>query len=246
MAHLEIIPHHSNGDAAAVHAIANITVESEGESRPSRIRLPYRDVHKFYKDGLEAGKVPKMLWKMLQELGYEKQPEYFGTQIAYEGSEPVWHVQVDIFTPKPLRRVFEVEKIHATIAPRRSFNAGICDAGHQSYMVTRSRHCQVLDGTKNAHFPQRASGSMYIHVELIQDESNFKLKKQVALTATMTKELDSTTEEVEFWQGKYEEAMKTIQKMKRHCPQALETLSDGETEEFSPHSPPRKMVFHPS
>jgi hypothetical protein len=54
------------------------------------------------------------------------------------------------------------------------------------------------------------SGSTYIHVELVQDERNFKLKKQVALSATLTKELDSTTEEVEFWQGKYEEAMKTI------------------------------------
>jgi hypothetical protein len=37
----------------------------------------------------------------LQELGYEKQPEYFGTQVTYEGSEPVWHVQLYIFTPKP-------------------------------------------------------------------------------------------------------------------------------------------------
>jgi hypothetical protein len=65
MAHLKIIPHHSNDGAAATHVIANITMESEGESRPSRIRLPYRDVHKFRNDGLEAGKFPKMLWKML-------------------------------------------------------------------------------------------------------------------------------------------------------------------------------------
>jgi hypothetical protein len=61
-----------------------------------------------------------------------------------------------------------------------------------------------------AHFPQRASGSAYIHVKPVQDEGNFKLKKQVTLTATLTMELDSTTEEVEFWHGKYEEAMKTI------------------------------------
>jgi hypothetical protein len=71
---------------------------------------------------------------------------------------------------------------------------------------------------------------------------NFKLKNQVALTATLTKELDSTTEEVEFWQGKYEEAMKNIRKMKHHCPQDWETHSDEETEEFSLHSPPRKMA----
>jgi hypothetical protein len=69
------------------------------------------------------------------------------------------------------------------------------------------------------------------------------LRTQVALTATLTKALDSTTEEVEFWQGKYEEAMKTIQKMKRHCPQDWETLSDGETEKFSSHSPPRKTAM---
>jgi hypothetical protein len=114
-----------------------------------------------------------------------------------------------------------VKKIHAAIASRRSFNAGICDAACQAYMVIRSRHCQLLDGTEYAHFPQRASGSAYIHVEHVQEEGNFKLKKQVALTATLTKELDSTTEEVEFWQGKCEEAMKTIRKMKHRYPQDL-------------------------
>jgi hypothetical protein len=241
MTHLEIIPH-ANDDVAAVHAMENIAMESEGESRPSRIHLPYRDVRKFHNDGLEAGKIPKMLWKMLQELGYEKQPEYFGTRITYEGSEPVWHVQVYIFTPKPFRGVYEVEKIYAAIASRRSFPAGICDATRQAYMVVRSRHCQLLDGTDYAHFPQRASGSAYIHAKLIQEEGNFKLKKQVALTTALTKELDSTTEEVEFWQEKYEEAMRTIRKVKRRHPQDLETLSDEETEEFTPNSPPRKMA----
>jgi hypothetical protein len=95
-----------------------------------------------------------MLWKMLQELGYEKQPKYYRTQLTYEGSEPMWHVQVYIFTAKPLRGVFEVEKIHAAIAPRRTFYAGICDAVRQAYMVTHSRHHQILDGTEYAHFPQ--------------------------------------------------------------------------------------------
>jgi hypothetical protein len=47
-------------------------------------------------------------------------------------------------------------------------------------------------------------------VELVLDSRNFKLKKQVDLTNVLTKELDSTTEEVEFWQEKYEEAMKII------------------------------------
>jgi hypothetical protein len=89
MAHLEIIPHHSNDDAALAHAIANISMESEGESRASRICLPYWDFHKFCNNGLEAGNIPKMLWKMLQEPGYEKQPEYFGTQVTYQGSETV-------------------------------------------------------------------------------------------------------------------------------------------------------------
>jgi hypothetical protein len=135
-----------------------------------------------------------------------------------------------------------VEKNHVTIASRCSFHTGIRDPARQAYMVIHSHHCQLLDGIEYAHFPQRASGSACIHVEPVQDEGNFKLKKQVALTATLTKELDSTTEEVEFWQGKYEEAMKTIRKMKHHYPQDLETLSDEETEEFSLHSSPRKIA----
>jgi hypothetical protein len=154
VAHVEVSPHHSNNDVAVVHAIGNIAMESEGESRPSRIHLPYQDVRKLCNDGLEAGKFPKMLWKMLQELGYEKQPEYFGTQVTYEGSEPVWHTQVYIFTPKTLRGVYEVGKIHAAIASRRSFSAGICDAAHQAYMVIRSCHYQLLDGMEYAHFTQ--------------------------------------------------------------------------------------------
>jgi hypothetical protein len=47
-------------------------------------------------------------------------------------------------------------------------------------------------------------------VESVPDSSNFKLKRQVELTTVLTKELDSTMEEVEFWQEKYDEVMKTI------------------------------------
>jgi hypothetical protein len=94
-----------------------------------------------------------MLWKILQELGYEKQLRYYGTQVTYEGSEPMWHVQVYIFTPKPFRGIFEVKKIHAAIAPRRTFYAGIRDAACPAYMVTHLCHHQLLDGMEYAHFP---------------------------------------------------------------------------------------------
>jgi hypothetical protein len=47
--------------------------------------------------------------------------------------------------------------------------------------------------------PKQASGSIYIHLDHVPDSSNFKLKKQVDLTTVPTTELDSTTEEVEFW-----------------------------------------------
>jgi hypothetical protein len=150
----------------------------------------------------------------------------------------VWHVQVCIFTPKPLQGVFEVEKIHVAIGPRHNFYARIRDAARQAYMVTHSRHHQILDGMEYAHFPQRASGSAYIHVEPIPDSRNFKLKKQAEVTTALTKELDSTMK----WQGKYEEAMKIVQKLKRRCPQDMETLSNEETKEFTPASPPRKMA----
>jgi hypothetical protein len=55
-----------------------------------------------------------------------------------------------------------------------------------------------LDVTDYAHFFQWASGSTYIHVGPVPDSRNFKLKRQVELTTVLTKELDSTTEEVEF------------------------------------------------
>jgi hypothetical protein len=61
MAHQEIISHHSSHNTAAMNAIVHIAMESEGESRSSRIRLPYRDVRKFMNDGLEAEKISKML-----------------------------------------------------------------------------------------------------------------------------------------------------------------------------------------
>jgi hypothetical protein len=89
MAHCEIISHHSSSDTAVAHAIMNIAMELEGESRPSRILFLYQDVHKFQNDGIEARKIRKMILKMLQEFGYEKQPKYFGTQVTYEGPEPV-------------------------------------------------------------------------------------------------------------------------------------------------------------
>jgi hypothetical protein len=78
-------------------------------------------------------------------------------------------------------------------------------------------------------------------VEHVPDSRNFKLKKQVDLTTVLTKELHSTTEEVEFWQEKYEEAMKIVRKLKHQHPQRMETLSEEETEEFTPASPPCKM-----
>jgi hypothetical protein len=53
-------------------------------------------------------------------------------------------------------------------------------------------------------------------VEPVPDSRNFKLKKQVELTTALTKELFSTTEEMEFWQEKYEEALTTIWKLKPH------------------------------
>jgi hypothetical protein len=79
-------------------------------------------------------------------------------------------------------------------------------------------------------------------VEHVPNSRNFNLKKQVELTTMLTKELDSTMEEVEFWQEKYEEAMKTIWKLKRQCPQGVQMLSEEEIEEFTLASPPCKMA----
>jgi hypothetical protein len=74
---------------AIVHTCVALEMEQEGEARSSWIHLLYRDVRKFQHDGSNDGKIPKMLWKMLQELGYERQPKYCRTQVTYEGFEPV-------------------------------------------------------------------------------------------------------------------------------------------------------------
>jgi hypothetical protein len=74
-----------------VHTHIALEMEQEGETSPSRIC-------KFHNDVRDVGKIPKML----QELGYEKRPKYFGTQVTYEGSEPMLHVQFYIFTRSPL------------------------------------------------------------------------------------------------------------------------------------------------
>jgi hypothetical protein len=104
MACLRSVTHHTSGDflSARVIVLTPIAPELEqGEARSSRIHLPYRYVYKFHHDGSNTGKILRMLWKMMQELGYEKQSKYYGTQVTYEGSKPVWHVQVYIFTPSP-------------------------------------------------------------------------------------------------------------------------------------------------
>jgi hypothetical protein len=44
-----------------VHTPITSAMDQEGETRSSRIHLPYWDVCKFQHDGSNAGKIPKML-----------------------------------------------------------------------------------------------------------------------------------------------------------------------------------------
>jgi hypothetical protein len=69
MARIRTISHRICGDfpssRAIVHTPIALEMEQEGEVRPSRIRLSYQDVRKFQHNGSNAGKIHKMLWKML-------------------------------------------------------------------------------------------------------------------------------------------------------------------------------------
>jgi hypothetical protein len=90
MARIKTISHCTSGDFSSARAIVHnpTTPEMEqGEASSSGIGLLYQDVRKFQHDENNASKIPKMLWKMMQELGYEKHPKYYGTQVTYEGSE---------------------------------------------------------------------------------------------------------------------------------------------------------------
>jgi hypothetical protein len=114
MAHIRTVSHRTCGDFPSARAIVHTPIapemEQEGESSSARIFFLYRDVHKFQHDGSNAGKIPKMLWKMLQQLGYEKQSKYYGTQVTYEDSESMWHVQVYIFTPSPFEEFLKLRR----------------------------------------------------------------------------------------------------------------------------------------
>jgi hypothetical protein len=78
MARIKTISHRTNGDFPSarviVHAPIALEMEQEGEVSQSRIRLLYQDVHKFKNDESDAGKVPKMLWEMLQGHISRNQP----------------------------------------------------------------------------------------------------------------------------------------------------------------------------
>jgi hypothetical protein len=183
-----------------------------------------------------------MLWKMLQELGYEKQPKYYRTQLTYEVSKPVWHVQVYIFTPSPSE---EFLKLRRSMPPSLQDVPSMLEFMMLPIKLTRSLVRAIAKSwmERSMHiFPQQASGSTYIHVEHVPDSRNFKLNKQVQLTTMLTNVLDSTMEGMEFWQEKYEEAMKTIWKLKCYYPQDVQTLSEEEMEEFTLTSPSRMLV----
>jgi hypothetical protein len=93
MASIRIIFDSISGDfpsaRAIVHTPIALEMQQEIEARLSRIRLMYQDVRKFQHDRSNASKISKVLWKMLQKLGYEKQSKYYGTQVTYDGSKPM-------------------------------------------------------------------------------------------------------------------------------------------------------------
>jgi hypothetical protein len=79
MGHIRTVSHCTSGDFLLARAIMHTPIapemEPEGEAHASRVHLPYRDARKFQHGGSNAGMIHKMLWEMLQELGYEKQPK---------------------------------------------------------------------------------------------------------------------------------------------------------------------------
>jgi hypothetical protein len=179
---------------------------------------------------------------MLQELDYEKQSKYYVTQVTYEGFEPVWHVQVYIFTPSPSEGFLRSRR---SIQPSPQDETSTLEFVMPPVKLTWSLVCVITNSWMEGSMPTFLNELVELptpmwSLYLIQGTSSSKM--QVELTTALTKELDSTTEEVEFWQEKYEEAMKIDRKLKYHCPQGMETLSEDETEEFTLTSPPRKMV----
>jgi hypothetical protein len=93
VAHIRTLSYRTCGDflsaRAIVHTPIALEMEQEGEASSSKIHLLYRDVRKFQHNGSNVGNITKMLWKMLQEVRYDKQTKYYRTQVTYEDSEPM-------------------------------------------------------------------------------------------------------------------------------------------------------------
>jgi hypothetical protein len=150
----------------------------------------------------KLGRSPQMLWKMLQELGYEKHPKYFGTQVTYEGSESSAKSKSTSLLPSPseefMRWKRSMQPLHQDVLSMLEF------------VMLHVKHTRSPVHTISSSWMEK---SMLISLNaqaelptsmlnLYKTDMNFKIKKHVVLTAIHTKELDSTIEEVEFWQGK--------------------------------------------
>jgi hypothetical protein len=85
-------------------------------------------------DGLSAGHLPNSLASLLKANGYNHVPLYVGTWGPFNGSAPVWCVQVMLYEKEMSYDVCVVRHTFY-IAPQTSLDAGVQDAAHQALIV---------------------------------------------------------------------------------------------------------------
>jgi hypothetical protein len=95
-------------------------------------------------DGLSAGHLPNSLASLLKANGYNHVPLYVGTRGSFDGSAPVWYVQVMLYE-KDLRYDIFVIRHMFYDAPQTTLDAGVQDAAHQALIA----FCQELRDLDN-------------------------------------------------------------------------------------------------
>jgi hypothetical protein len=90
-------------------------------------------------DGLSVGHLPNSLASLLKANGYNHVPLYVDTWGPFDGSAPVWCVQVMLYE-KELSYVIRVVRHTFYTAPYTTLDDGVQDVAHQALIA----FCQEL------------------------------------------------------------------------------------------------------
>lgn len=196
----------------------------------------------FHTTGLHAGELPRKLWSILKGLGYQEAPVYKGVRTPLSNNGYSWMVEVAIYEKIPDGDGCKVRRIHAAIAPRESFAAGIGDAARQALAVLCAEYHGILQTTPYHYYPQRASGSLEVTFAPSNREGDARLVEQVRFTDILTRELDGALDELHDTHLRLAEAEARVRDLQAKMSEDSEEEPEERPDPELPHSPSRKRL----